>query len=249
MKYKRGQILLITVMLLATMMTVLMSVTFQSSTETQVTKLEEESQKALAAAEAAIEASLKSGTTSIIGAGSLSSFTGSGFTGGATVGTITSNTFTSPTVVKNGAYTFYMGDYNLTDKTIGSSIGQDISVCFDSSSTNPAIEITLLKTNSVKKYVVDSNGRIANTLPSSGNCGSFEYSYKISAADIGSDSKLIVVRLLYASSKLFFSRNDDFPLQGKTITSEAKSTTGVSKKVVLFQSYPQIPAEFFTTTF
>ena len=33
--------------------------------------------------------------------------------------------------------------------------------------------------------------------------------------------------------------------------SDVKSSTsvGVSKKVVLFQSYPQIPGEFFTTAF
>ena len=125
---KKGQILLITVMLLATIMTALLSVTFQSTTDIQVTKLEEESQKALAAAEAAIEASLKSGTTSILGEGSLSSLTG--FTGSATIETTVSNTFTSPMVAKDSAYTFYLGDYNLTDKTIGSSINQDITICF-----------------------------------------------------------------------------------------------------------------------
>ena len=149
---KKGQILLITVMLLATIMTALLSVTFQSTTDIQVTKLEEESQKALAAAEAAIEASLKSGTTSILGEGSLSSLTG--FTGSATIETTVSNTFTSPMVAKDSAYTFYLGDYNLTDKTIGSSINQDITICFISASTNPAIEITLLKTSEVKKEEV-----------------------------------------------------------------------------------------------
>ena len=60
---KRGQILLITVMLLATVMTIVLSVSFKSVTETQITKLEEESQKALAAAEAAIEVALKNNST------------------------------------------------------------------------------------------------------------------------------------------------------------------------------------------
>ena len=54
MKSKRGQILLITVMVLATIMTVVLSVSFQSVTETQTTKLEEDSQNALAASGAAI---------------------------------------------------------------------------------------------------------------------------------------------------------------------------------------------------
>ena len=59
MKSQKGQILLITVMLLATVMTIVLSVSFKSVTDTQVTKLEEESQKALAAAESAIEVALK----------------------------------------------------------------------------------------------------------------------------------------------------------------------------------------------
>jgi hypothetical protein len=54
---------------------------------------------------------------------------------------------------------------------------------------------------------------------------------------------------MYNSSKLFFSAPGNFPIQGKTVSSTATTTTGVSKKVTLFQSYPQIPAEFFTTSF
>ena len=140
MKKNKGQVLLITVMLLATVMTVLLSITFESRTETQVTKLEVQSQKTLAAAEAAIEASLKSGTTATIGEGSLSSFAGT-FTGSATVGSTLSKTFTSPLVAKDGSYTFYLGDY--VNKAIGASTTQDIVVCFNS---NSDVEITLLKT-------------------------------------------------------------------------------------------------------
>src|SRR3972149_10455999 len=96
---RRGQILLITVMVLATIMTVVLSISFQSITETQVSKLEEESQKALAAAEAAIEASLKEGTNVIIGEGALSGL--ARFSGGATVESLLDNSFTSPTVAKD----------------------------------------------------------------------------------------------------------------------------------------------------
>jgi hypothetical protein len=43
---KKGQVLLIVVMLLATALTVALTSTYQSVTETQLTKLEEENQKA-----------------------------------------------------------------------------------------------------------------------------------------------------------------------------------------------------------
>jgi type II secretory pathway pseudopilin PulG len=249
---KKGQILLITVMVLATIMTIVLSVSFQSITETQVSKLEEDSQKALAAAEAAVEASLKEGSSVVIGEGSLSDLTG--FTGGATIESLTDNVFTSPTIAKDSSYTFYLGEYDSSTNTIGPSLSEGVTVCFDAATTNPAIEITVIKSTSVRKYVVDPNTpkRISNGSNSGGICpadGNYDFSYTVPAVDIGVDSKLMIVRVFYSSTKVIFSRGSDFPIQGKTVSSEAATSTGVSKKIVLFQSNPQIPADFFTTAF
>jgi len=221
-------------MLLATVMTIVLSVSFKSSTDTQVTKLEEESQKALAAAESAIEVALKNNSTATLGSGSLNSI--SGFSGEATIDTTTSTQFTTPTIVKDGSYTFYLGEYNLATKTIGSSISQSIDVCFNNGTT---VEITLVKSTGVKKYF--TNGSVA---------GCPDKGVNIPAVDISTDSKFLFVRVLYAPTKLIFS-GGNLPAQGRTVTSQATSSTstGVSKKVVLFQSYPQIPGEFFTTAF
>ncbi|MEO0070141.1 MAG: hypothetical protein ABIK18_05040, partial [candidate division WOR-3 bacterium] len=77
MANQKGQILLITVMVLATVITVVLSLSFKSTIETQTTKLEEEAQRALAAAEAGIEAALKQqGTVDISLLPGLSDFTG-----------------------------------------------------------------------------------------------------------------------------------------------------------------------------
>lgn len=251
---KKGQILLIIVMLLATVMTIVLSVSFKSVTETQVTKLEEESQKALAAAESAIEVALKENTTATLGFGSLSSITG--FEGSATIDTATSTKFTSPSIIKDGSYTFYLGNYDVDTKIIGASTNQNITLCFQSGTTNPAIEVTLVKQNSVKKYVVDPTtpSRITNASTGSALCipdSSYGFSYTVPGATIGTDGQFLLVRVFYSSTRLLFSRSTNFPIQGRTVTSEAKSSTstGVSKKVVLFQSYPQIPPEFFVTTF
>ncbi len=252
MKVRRGQILLITVMLLATVMTVVLSISFKSVTETQVTKLEEESLKALAAAESAIDVALKENQNVTIGAGSLSSITG--FSGNATIQSATSKTFTSPNILKDGSHTFYLGNYNFDTKVIETSVSQDITLCFESNSTNPAIEVTLVKSSGVKKYVVDPSSRITNASTGSSctlDSTNYSFSTTILAADIGVDGQFLLVRVLYAPTKLLFSRDTDFPIQGRTISSQATSntSTGVSKKVVLFQSYPQIPEEFFTTAF
>lgn len=265
MKNKPGQILLITVMLLATVMTIVLSISFKSITETQVTKLEEESQKALAAAESAIEVALKENQSLAFGpniVNSLSSITG--FTGEAIIDTARSTKFISSSIIKDGSYTFYLGEYDVDDKTIGSSQtnppNQDITLCFESGTTNPAIEVTLVKQDpvtkqtSVIKYVVDPDGRInnaSNGLPPPVCPSGYSYSISILGTDIGADGQFLLVRVLYSSTRLFFSRTINFPLQGRTISSQATSSTstGVSKKVVLFQSYPQIPVEFFVTTF
>jgi type II secretory pathway pseudopilin PulG len=255
---KKGQILLITVMLLATVMTIVLSISFKSVTETQVTKLEEESQKALAAAESAIDVALKENATATLGSGSLTSITE--FTGKAIIDTTTSNKFISPSITKNGSYTFYLGNYDSTTKIIGASTAQNITLCFKTGTTKPAIEVTLVKTARVKKYVIDpdhdQSGRIVNASATSSctpDFANYSFSTTIPSGDIGVDSKLLLVRVLYSSTKLLFNGDSglNLPVQGRTVSSQATSSTstGVSKKVVLFQSYPQIPAEFFTTTF
>ena len=257
-KHKQGQILLITVMLLATVMTIVLSISFKSVTETQVTKLEEESQKALAAAESAIDVALKSNSTATLGPGGSSELTGiTGFSGEATIDSTASDTFTTPNIPKDGSYTFYLGEYNSITKAIGLPTVQDITLCF-TGTTGPAIEVTLVKTNGVKKYAVNPDTTKIKNAPIASPCtpDSTHYSFSTTipyrAGDIDTDSKFLLVRVLYASTKLLFHGDSDlnFPIQGRTVTSEATSSTstGVSKKVVLFQSNPQIPAEFFITT-
>lgn len=253
---KKGQILLITVMILATVLTVALSVSFKSITETQITKLEEENQKALAAAEAAIQEALKTGSASF-GAGGLTDF--GDFTGGAEIITTTTNSFTTPIISKDGSYTFYLTQYDPETKSfIGGSIIEDIEVCFQSALTNPAIEITLVKDSKIVKYPIDPNkggsGRMSSSVYSpSSVCSadsSYNYSYTIPASDIENDTKLIITKVLYQGTRIHFYRNSNFPLQGKTVSSSAvANNTGVSKKITLFQTYPQIPAEFFNTSF
>jgi len=233
-------------------MTIVLSVSFKSATDTQVTKLEEESQKALSAAESAIEVALKNDSTATLGPnGSNELSTVTGFEGTATIESLSSPTFTTPNVARDSAYTFYLGAYSPTTKTITSSNVPTITICFDSEA---ALDITLVKANSVKKYVVDPQSRINNSLavvPCT--MGSM---VTISSTDINAgatDSKFIIVRVLYNTTKLLFSSvpSTPLPVQGRTITSQATSSTstGVSKKVILFQSYPQIPADFFVTSF
>ena len=139
MKNQKGQILLITIMLVATVLTVVLAVTFKSTSETQITKLEEQSQKALTAAEAGIEAALQqeSGSVSI---GSLPGFSGSGFSGQASVESITDSKFVSPLLLRDQQYTFYLADY----PGFANPLSGYLAVYFQSEVECPALELTFL---------------------------------------------------------------------------------------------------------
>ena len=259
-QWVRGQILLILVMIMAIAITIVLTITFTTRTDTQITKLEEESQKALAAAQAGIESSLKSNAaiSNLETKGNL----GSNITSGST--TVTADptgTFTSPNIVSGEAYTVYLGTYTPgSPASYGSSSATDVTICFGDTTSQPSLDISLVKDPDVvppvKRYLADPGTKFAgdNKLTVSsgptacpGN-SAFAYSVTVLGVDVAANSRLLVVRTMYAGTKLFISASG-LPAQGKTVTSQATTKTGVTKKVQLFQSYPQIPAEFYFTSF
>jgi type II secretory pathway pseudopilin PulG len=253
---KKGQGLLIVVMLLATVLTVALTATYQSVTETQLSKLEEENQKALAAAEAGIEKALQSkqeGSFVSLGLSNLSGIDTS--QSSVEISDQGSTTFVTPLLQKDEQYTFYLADYpNFNPDSYWS--GQ-INIYFNTESACPSLELTQIKNdNSLVRNIVDPCGQITdpNTLrlgTTSGpySFGGFNFNYKLSSNLSISNTKLLIVRVLFAPTRIGFQGTKNFPLQGSTIISTAKTQAGVEKKVRLFQSYPQIPAEFFVTSF
>jgi hypothetical protein len=251
---RSGQVLLIAIMLFASALTITLAVTFRSTTETQVTKLEEESQKALSAAEAGVEAALKSGTVDIstlLGAGS-------GFTGTASLSTSAGTTFVSPLVQQDQQYSFYLSvpDFTVTPPTFSSYWNGNLDIYFKSESNDISLELTFIdNNNNLTRYVIDQAGIISgggteygfvlNSTPLEG----FNFAYKTQSAFTINNYKMLIVRVLNGSTRLGLSSGVNLPTQGKTATSIANSVAGVTKKVQLFQSHPQIPVEFFVTTF
>lgn len=256
MNNQRGQILLIIIMLMAVVTTVVLAVSFTSITETQISKLEEENKKALAAAEAGIESAIRKRANVSFGSGELTSITG--YTGGANIVPAVSGTeFISPLIQKDDQYTLYLAQYTPgPPATYGPSTNQNVRVCFASAGgAPPAIEIALIKSGAapIIRYVVDPSSRITNALFATAGCAGvagYSYSYTIPAADIGVNARFLVVRTLYTSTRFAFAGSGSLPTQGLLVESTATaSTTGVTKKVRLFQSYPQLPPEFFSTSF
>lgn len=265
-----GQVLLITIMLLVTAVTVALSVSFSSNTETQITKLEEESQKAFAAAEAGVEVALRNSRNNPaappVNINTLPNL--EGFTGSASVlSDLHKTVFTSPSLAVNEQFTFYLADRDVWTNPVQ----DELWVYYEPSLSAPncnnnALEFVLLKQNEIARYVADPNnalsGSPANRLitsyvspmpgTSSLRCKIIvPSSYFTNPAD--DPPRLLIVRSLIASTKLGFeldSATNTLPIQGKYVVSQAQSVnTGVTKKIQLYQSNAQIPVDFFITRF
>lgn len=269
-----GQALLIIVMLLATVMTIVIAVSHRAITQTQLTKVQEESVRTLAAADSAIELGLKASVSDEI-----KTFREAGLTSlqgidldesKIYITTNTSKEFVSPLIPKDQQYTFYLSDYpTLTPSNLKRNIrlflgSEGAGLC--STRNVPALEVTLIYgDNDVKKWVVEpcatgsyitGNSKI---IPTTQNTTVLEttFTYRTTETDIEvgettpyPNPKVMIVRPLYASTKIgFTTTGPSFSAQGRTVKSEARTYSGVTKVVQVFQSYPQFPADFFVTSF
>jgi type II secretory pathway pseudopilin PulG len=257
-----GQTLLIVIMLLATALTVVLSLSFKSTTDTQIAKLEEESQKALAASEAAIEKTIGTGVGNYVFSDIGVTFPGIN----STASTIEIKNFpesdigfVTPLLQPNEQYTFYLTDYNPTTHTLGTSYwSDDLRIYFKSSSDTPAIELTFIKSdNTVTKSLLDpttlilGTGRLNTTTGSSIKGVSF--SYRTTNPISISNTKLLIVRSLFKGTRIGFVGSANLPTQGISRIPNTILNTGASKKINFFQSYPQFPSgpsiNLFVTSF
>lgn len=271
---QQGQILLITVMLLAAAVTVVMTIAFNSTTETQITRLEEDSQKALSAAESALEAAVqqKTGTVAI---NTLPAFAGTNITGQAEVIEMSGYEFVTPLLQRDEQYTFYMAGYDYEANTWAESwpvpyaATGDITVYLQTEQDaggcpGPALELTFIDAanNTNRKAIIDPCGVIDSTdgqpeVPTAagGSLKNVNFDYKTTGTGTAltgiSGMKVMMVRVLNMATRVGFqtSVSTPFKSQGRVVSSEAKTQSGVTKKIELFQSNPQIPADFFVTSF
>ncbi|MFH1827206.1 MAG: pilus assembly PilX N-terminal domain-containing protein [bacterium] len=259
---KRGQALLITIMLLSVALTVVLAMSYTSKTDVQLSKLEEENQKALAAAEAGIDALVNKASGESIAISSLS--TGlKNFTGMATKTAVEEPEFSSPLLQPNGHYTLYLSDYLDFTNPYGGSVWlyySSKSSCTDSSAD--ALEITIIYGDNypytIKRFISDGGDRLAlgsdknDVYQKTGDFTIDGVNFKCKTVALAMEypnPKIMVVRSIFNSTRIGFEGSSNLPTQGTTIKSEAKTPSGITKIVELFQSYPQIPLDFFTTSF
>jgi hypothetical protein len=256
---KKGQVLLIAVMLLATVITVVMTVAFNSTNETKTAKLEEDSQKALAAAEAGIDAVIKQSVNSApIRIDSLGGFNTQGISGTAQVISASKPSFVTPLLQKDEQYTLYLSNYPSLDQAWNGDLNiyvvSEVGQC-------PSLEVTVINNLNVQEryaYNTCSPALINNvttvTVPVVTVIDSISFNYRTSDAIPVVNGRIAFIKVLNGRTKLGFQGTQggfshSLPAQGKMIESEARTTSGVVKRVQLFQSFPQIPSNFLTTSF
>jgi uncharacterized protein (UPF0333 family) len=268
-EFKKGQILLVVVLLLATMLTVVMTVVFTSRTETQSSKLQQEADKSLVAAEAGVEAAIKS-----LGAGSTQSFSDLNLGSLQSSGIDVTNSkvsadntqrdqFVSPVILKDQQYTLYLTNYD-NGNYGGNAFTPKLQVYYGSgiNCNNLALEITVVSFTAgdssspvVSRFVADTGRLLGSDGAQIGSATNLTIKSTVfncvtSAISLPNNAKLLFARVLGSGASTRIGINDgQLPVQGKYFTAEAKTTSGVTKKIKLFQSYPQLPAELFVTSF
>lgn len=251
MRGEKGQVLLLIVLLSATLLAIAGGIFFESLVQTQVTKIQEESIRALKAAEGLAEQALQQGSGTVVLDSNKLNLPGA--SGKAEVVSSLSNVFTTPLLAKDEQYTFYFYDY--ASGNIGPAltptmkIAPEVDIC-DSNSFVVELTFVDLSNESFSRDVVGCPDKSIATK-------TFGTPFTAPA------SHVVILRVLSESSnfpgtKLVLTRLDvdpatgDYlvwPAQGKTVVSTVRTASGVKKTIRVFQSYPQIPASFFVTKF
>lgn len=257
---QKGQSLLIVVLVMIIALTVGLALISRTLTSVKTSTEEASSQKALGAAEAGIEQSLKSNTpinqTSF---GSDSKFETS-------ISPVSGRSFMvngGNVVQRDDDVDVWMSDYSTESaKLYLNPISSNVSVSFGTATNacdNPAIEIDVIsgsKTAPIQNsYAYDPcvSRRAANrfSAPEAGSGDNFtdpsgntiSFSHKTPTISVTNGLFMRIVPI-YKSSKIGVSSSNSLPSQGSIVNSIGTSGT-TKRSIVVFQGFPKIPAEFF----
>jgi Tfp pilus assembly protein PilX len=261
---QRGQALLLVVLLITVVLTVAMSLMSRSIVNVRLSSEEDQSQKALSAAEAGIEKTLLA--NSAITNGTLSN----NATFSTTYTQVNGNSFllnNGKIVLKDEGADIWLSDYspdsnnnyaNPWTGTLSIYWGSSSDSCTSSESVNTmaALEIIVITGNRnnpvITHYAFDPCGsrRTSNSFntPTAGTTiGSvaFAYSAKITLNTTGLIARVIP---LYANTYIGIQGNPILPAQGSVIQSTGTSGD-VKRTVSVLEQNPSLPVEFLTYSF
>lgn len=251
---QRGQVLLITLLVLAFAVTVAISVIARSTTNQAISNQMEDSAKAFSAAEAGIEQGMGAGSSSAetLSSGDAKYSVNVASLGGA-IGVLT-----YPTTTRENTETVWLvnhaGDGTL-DETPVYTTAPYIDVCWTKPGTViPALVVSILYKRG-PSYMIAKGAYDPNTTrvlsdkfsaPTSSNanseCGSGDYRARLTFAAFGinpANDTLLMLRLrpVYSDTTISVNSTVALPLQGKRVESVGTSTGGSTRKIVVYQQY------------
>ena len=261
---ERGQVLLYVVLLVTVLLTVVMSTLSRSIVNVRLSVQEDQSLKALAAAEAGIEKSF-SGDSALTGVLSNdSSYT-------TQVRQVSGSTFllnNGRLVLKDEGADIWVSDYsddpsliykNPWNGTLYIYWGNSSDSCIGSEvdNTMAALEVVVLQgpklTPTVKRLAFDPCGsrNLINNFSSPSN-GSFSIDGKtfVYRATLPISTSALYVRVipLYANTYMAITANPALPAQGTIISSTG--TSGDAKRTIsVLKENPSLPSEFISYSF
>lgn len=266
-EHEKGQVLLLVVLLITVVLTVAMSLLSRSIINVRLSVEEDQSLKALAAAEAGIEKSLISNT--IVQSGTLTNNS----TFNATQTSFTGSSFSlnnGKLVLKDIGSDIWLSDYsedpgqiyqNPWSGTLSVYWGSPSDQCRQNESVNTmaAIEVIVFsgpKSNpNVRRYAFDpcgarrtgANGNKFSNPAAGGVIGGKTYDNRANIPAISSGLFVRVVPL-YANSYFAVQASSSLPSQGILISSTGKSAD-VTRTVSVLKENPSLPIEFLTYSF
>lgn len=242
-------------------LTVGLTIVSRTVTELKLARQNEESQKALQAAEAGIEQTSKSQLTAE-----------GTFNNNANYTTTVQNDSDTQVLLNNGQEVdqatgtdVWLSDHTDYSSPMGHSSPVTVTVEWGTSDQNtcgttggsavlPALEVLVLQGSvtspTLKKYVFEPS--ICNRIPGSTKITAAsnspikgtQFSYAAALSPI-TDGLIMKVIPIYSSGDIGVSSSGEkFPAQGSIIESTGSSGDAV-RKVVYYQSYPQLPVEVF----
>ena len=262
---QKGQALLIVVLVMVVALTVTLSLVSRSVVDLKTSTDQADSQRALAAAEAGAEQVIK--TNASIGVGSNKKLDTTNYSANITqvAGSAQFLVNGGNLIAKNeGAYIWLSTPtYNAANSFLDSWSGS-LTIYWGEDSSNPcnnaALEVVVLSGTKLSpiltRYAFDPCSDRANNAASGNHftlvsasakttVGTKSFYYQKTIISI-TNGFLVNVNPIYYSSYIGAS-GTNLPSQGSIITSSGTSggSSSVSRKITVFQGYPQLPAELF----
>ncbi|MCL4359668.1 hypothetical protein M1555_00235 [Patescibacteria group bacterium] len=267
-RQESGQILLITLLILSVVSTIVLSLVGRSTTDVAITNQITESARAFSAAEAGVELSLQSGAGSggvqVLSPGVTYNVTRADIGGAPGVYQFPKKT------TKGTSEILWLVNHNSDGSLseVPTYTASSIDVCWSSETTMPALIVSVYyKAAGSGNYLVargaydpDANtggarsaaNHFSAVTATTGGCGAgtgtayketITFSSFSPAVNPTSDTLLFMkLQPVYSDTSLAINAGSALPLQGNRIESSGSSSTGITRKIIVYQLYRSPPS-------